>query len=133
MTVLFTSVQYEIGDSDPEHGIMPGNKQVSEEQFLYACSAERVTEQDAPTQRQTGQVSAKLLEMAQSAWATQPIESELGPSAEVNKTSALLGQKAKELRLSWGYGGLESDTAGRDQRVSIYSGHGAYILPPGVN
>ncbi|RLC99991.1 MAG: hypothetical protein DRI46_08400 [Chloroflexi bacterium] len=133
MADLFTSVQYEIGDSDPEHGIMPGNKQVTASQFQYAAAQERVTEMLVPTQREIGRVSAKLLEMAQAAWATQPVESELGPSAEVNKTSSFLGQKAKELRLSWGHGGLESDTAGRDQRVSIYSGHGAYIVPPGIN
>ena len=133
MTDLLSAVRLEIGDSDPDHGIMPGGKQVTEEQFHYAADAERVVEFDAPTPQEIGRVSAKLLEMAQAAWATVPLEYELGPAAEVQNTSQLMGQRAKSLRLDWGYGGLQSESAGRDQRTPTYSGHGAYIVPPGVN
>ena len=133
MTDLLTAVRMEVGDTDPNNGIMPDSKQFTEKQYQYAVEAERVVAYDDPTQIEIGRVSAKLLEMASVAWAAQPLESELGPSAQVNNTSTLFSNKAASLRRKWGFGGLESTDTGRNQRLPTYSGHGAYVLPPGVN
>ncbi len=128
---LIDAVRFEIGDNDSDNGIFPGQKQFDRTQLDYAAAYEGVTEYDNPTQMEIGRVSAKMLEMAAAAWATQPVESELGPMAEVNKTRTHLRALAAELRAKWGFGG--TSTVERIREAPNYSGSGLYVLPPGIN
>jgi len=133
MANLFESVQFEIGDSVEENGIMPGNIPVTEKQFQYACSAEHVTEQATPSQREIGRVSAKLLEMASVAWASKPLETELGPATEVNNSSIMLSRKASKLRAIWGYGDEERGDEIKSRPAATYAAVGMYPSLPGIN
>lgn len=126
---LLTAARYEIGDSDPDYGIMPGHKQVSIEQFEYAAEREGVTEFNAPTEQEIGRVSAKLLEMAAAAWASIPVESELGPASEVSETEKKLKQRAAQMRLRYGY----YTPTQQQRRVPAYTSSASYYVPPGVD
>jgi hypothetical protein len=128
---LIPAVRLEIGDQNPEKGILPSGRQFTDDEIVYAAASESITELDTPTQRQIGRTAARLLQIASTQWASQPEEVELGPSAERGKQSQTLGRKASELRAIWGFGNI---TPGDRTKGSTpaYSSSGGYILPPGV-
>lgn len=130
---LIKAVRIEIGDTDCENGILPGRKQFSDIDFAYAIAAENIVEMIEPTLRDIGRVSAKLLEIASTTWASQPIESELGPASEVNNASILLARKAAKMRALWGYGAPELAEGAKKRSVSSYVGVGMYPSLPGIN
>jgi len=130
---LIESVRIEIGDTDCENGILPGRRQFSEIEIAYAANAESVTEVTGPSQRDIGRVSAKLLEIASTSWASQPLESELGPASEVNNASVLLARKAAKYRAEWGYGSPELGEGSKTRSASSYVGVGMYPSIPGIN
>ena len=129
---LLSAVKIEIGDTDEDNGVLPGRKQFTDVEMGYAAEAELVTELIAPTQQDIGRVSAKLLEMASTAWASQPLETELGPASEVNNASVLLARKANRLRAIWGYGDADRDDNSKTRSTPTYVGVGMYPSLPGV-
>ena len=130
---LFAAVRIEIGDTDESNGLLPGRRQFYEAEITYAAETESVTELLVPTQQDIGRTSAKLLEIASTAWASQPLETELGPASEVNKASVLLARQAKMLRAIWGYGNTEQTEDSKSRSSPSYVGIGMYPSIPGVN
>ena len=130
---LFPSVRIEIGDTNEEAGILPGRRQFYEVEIAYAAETENVTELLEPSQQDIGRTSAKLLELAAVAWASQPLETELGPASEVNNSAVLLARQATKLRAIWGYGNTEQEADSKTRSVPSYVGVGLYPSIPGVN
>ena len=130
---LIPSVRIEIGDTDQDKGMLPGRRQFYDVEIAYAAETENVTELLEPSQQDVGRTSAKLLELASVAWASQPLETELGPASEVNNASVLLARQATKLRAIWGYGNTEREADSKTRAVPSYVGVGIYPSIPGIN
>lgn len=130
---IFESVRIEIGDHNPESGILPGHKNMTDPQILYAAESENVINVSLPTPVEIGRTAARCLEIASVHWASQPEEVELGPSLEKGKQSDLLTKKASIFRLKWGYGSEPIRETTRTTHVPTYSGSGMTPVSPGVN
>lgn len=128
---LYAAVRLETGDSDTNGGILPGGAYFSDAELDYAAASEGITSPNAaPTNRETGLVSAKILEMASVHWASQPEEMELGPSMEKQTQSRLLAQKAAELRSKWGN---NSGSSGNSRQTPGYRGVGMSYATPSAH
>lgn len=130
MISLLAAVRIEIGDTEEGPGILPGKRHFQEAEIKYAAETEAVTELSAPSLRDIGRVSAKCLEIASTAWSSQPEEVELGPSIEKGKPALRLGRQASILRAIWGYGG--SGGKKTEMKAPAYVGVGMLPLPPGI-
>lgn len=127
---LISAVRLEIGDTEIRNGILPGKRQFKDAEILYAAEQELVTEENSPTSRDVGRTSARLLEIASTTWASQPVEVELGPNVEKGEQASSLSRRALILRSIWGHGAAGRITVERS--APSYSGSGLYVLPPGI-
>lgn len=130
---IIDAVRIEIGDSNPESGILPGHINMTDEQIDYAAESERVVDSINPTTIEIGRTAARCLEIASVHWASQPEEVELGPSMEKGKQSDQLSKKASIFRQKWGFGSLLSRETSLNSQAPAYSGSGMVPASPGVN
>jgi hypothetical protein len=132
MTDLLSAVRIEIGDTEESPGVLPGRRHFKDTEILYAAETELVTELSAPTDVQVGRVSARCLEIASTAWSSQPEETVLGPAEEKGKPAVRLAKQASILRSIWGWGNPNSGRIPGMGKPPAYSGAGLISLPPGI-